>query len=154
MNLLPAGLALTLPAAASAASSVAKRVGQSFQQMMTSAQGNSDQGTSTAAESTTLSDKLSQLAESFRTWLSQHQINSPFELELGSASSLAGKDGVAQGELSVRGTQSTEIRQLLQQNPEQLSQLTKLLSSIQASFPTIAGNSKIQITDLDSSISY
>ncbi len=153
MNLLPASLALTLPAAASTASSAIKKVGQSFQQLMAGA-GESSPSVDSSANSLTLGEKLSQLAESFRDWLSQHRINSPFELELSSASSISENSGVDSGGISIRGTQSTEIRQLLSENPEQLSQLTKLLGSIQAASPISSGSARIFVSDLDSSISY
>ncbi|MFO0942616.1 MAG: hypothetical protein U0930_17915 [Pirellulales bacterium] len=159
MNLLPAGLAITLPVAATTASSVVKRVGLSFQRLLSSsatpsASTDSNGANSVGSGALTLSEKLAQIAEGFRNWLSQHQINSPFELEFSSASSFAENSKGSEGELSVRGSQSSEIKQLLQQNPEQLSQLSKLLSEIQASIPMAGTGTKLQITDLDSSIGY
>lgn len=153
MNFFPAGLALSLPAAGAAARLV-ERVGQGFSSLLAS---QAESVAEPAQRSGTLSDQLSELANGLRNWLSQRGINSPFEIEVrtGEPSNAARNGGLQNtAALEVRGQQSAEIRQLFQQAPEQLSKLTQLLNSIQSLPNGSSVSTKLEITDLNSTITY
>jgi hypothetical protein len=149
MTTFPVGLAVALPAISKAASSVVSGVGQSFQTLFADSASASSKGQA-GSNDLTIGEQRQEVASEFRTWLSSHGINSPFELEMTSSAS-----GAADS-INVRGSQGAEIQQLLQSNSGQLDKLRQLAKSIQSVAASSLGRdtAKITITDLDSNLSY
>lgn len=151
MTTFPVGLAVALPAISKAASSVVSGVGQSFQTLFAdSASSSASSKGQAGSNDLTIGEQLQEVASEFRTWLSSHGINSPFELEMTSSAT-----GSIEG-ITVRGSQGAEIQQLLQSNSGQLDKLRQLAKSIQSVAASSLGRdtAKITITDLDSNLSY
>lgn len=150
MTTFPVGLAVALPTISKAASSVVSGVGQTFQSLFADSAESAASKSPSESNSLSFGEQLQEAAGEFRSWLSSHGINSPFEFEMTSSATETG-DSVA-----IRGAQGAQIQQLLQSDSGQLDKLKRLAKSIQSVAASSLGRdtAKITITDLDSNLSY
>jgi hypothetical protein len=148
MSISTASLAFAIPAVTKVATATIESVGQglSFAQLF----GQKQVAENTAVEQApTIRQQLDSLAGGLRNWLQGQGIQTPFEITV-SPSSMD-----SNSQLSVRGPEASKISQLLSQNPEKITALKRLASSIQAAASSLGnGAASVSVTDLDSGFTY